>query len=277
LPWPLGVSSSVLAGGDVLAHMDALDASTVDRLELVMHGTRCPLGDAAFRSALIARLRQARVRLHSVHLPFGRALDLSLTDEPAGKEALEATVANLRLAASIGAPLAVVHPSSEPIADDGRAARFAASQRRLQQLSQVAAAEGVRLAVECLPRTCLAHTAVECNALIAALDPAVVGVCVDTNHLNLREPDIGGAVLQLSPRLLTLHCSDNDGVDERHWLPRAPGGVVDWPALLTSLRSASYSGPFLYEVRPPDQDAAAALRAIQANYATLGQAAGAVC
>jgi hypothetical protein len=63
------------------------------------------------------------------------------------------------------------------------------------------------------------------QAIVEALTASTINV-IDINHLNLRERDIAAAVRQLGSRLLTTHCSDNDGLDERHWLPANDGGVV---------------------------------------------------
>jgi sugar phosphate isomerase/epimerase len=268
-PPPLAVSTAVFAGALDDAQWDALDASGVQAVEIVGPSPRLPLDDPdCFRRSEV-RLRRARVRLHSVHLPYGRALDLSQPDADAREAALATTARNLRLAAALGAPLVVVHPSAEPIPDAERGARLDAARRSLAALARAAADDGVRVAVECLPRTCLGNTAAELRAIVDALDPAAAGVCLDVNHLNLREPDLGAAVAALAPRLLTLHCSDNDGVDERHWLPGAAGGVVDWTAFLSALRAGGYAGPFLYEVRAPDPDPAAALRAVEDNFRRL--------
>ncbi len=278
-PPPLAVSTSVFAGPVDETHWDALDESGVRAVELVGPSTKCPLDDPDWFRRAESRLRRSRTRLHSVHLPYGRTLDLSQPDDAGRAAALAATERHLRLAAALGAPLVVVHPSAEPIADAERAARLDRARRSLEALSRVAAEHGVRMAVECLPRTCLGNTAAELRSIVDALDAATVGVCLDVNHLNLREPDIGAAVAALAPRLLTLHCSDNDGVDERHWLPGAAGGVIDWRAFLGALRENGYPGPFLYEVRAPDPDPAVALRAVADNYrdllATHGPLAGA--
>jgi len=265
---PLAVSTAVFAGALDDAQWDALDASGVQAVEIVGPAPRLPLDDPDCYRRTEGRLRRARVRLHSVHLPYGRALDLSQPDDAAREAALAATARNVRLAADLGAKLVVVHPSAEPIPDAERAARLDAARRSLAALTGVAAQAGVRVAVECLPRTCLGNTAAELRSIVDPLD-AAAGVCLDVNHLNLREPDIAAAVAALAPRLLTLHCSDNDGVDERHWLPGAEGGVVDWTAFLGALRANGYGGPFLYEVRAPDPDPAVALRAVEDNYRRL--------
>jgi sugar phosphate isomerase/epimerase len=270
-PFPIAISTSVFGRAFTPEHIDALDDSAVDAVEIVGPGPQCAFDQPEIRDALRERFRNARVRLHSVHLPYGSRLDLSQPDPAARDAAVQQTAANLRAAAALGARLAVVHPSAEPIPTDGqqRAAHLDASRRSLEALAPLALDLGVRLAVECLPRTCLGHTAAELWSVVDPLDPHATGVCIDVNHLNLREPDIAAAVATLGPRLLTLHCSDNDGLDERHWLPGHPSGVVDWQAFLGALVTAGYAGPFLYELRSLDLDIASTLREIERNYAAV--------
>lgn len=271
-PLPLGVSTSVFARGDADEAVAALAASSVRVIEVVVRQGQLPPGVQTW-AELGQRFRDAGVTVRSVHLPYGRTVDISQLDDGARQQAVAQTEANLRVVTALGAALAVLHPSYEPIADTERPARLGVCRQSLERLAGAAATAGVRLAVECLPRTCLAHTAAELLGLIADLDPATVGVCIDANHLNLREPNIAAAVRALGGRLLTLHCSDNDGLDERHWLPGSAGGVVDWPAFLGALRAVEYAGPFLYEVRPPAEAPAEALRIIEANYADLCRSA----
>jgi sugar phosphate isomerase/epimerase len=264
---PLAVSTSVFARVFTPAHIDALDDSAVTAVEIVGPVPQCPFDQPQTLRELRGRLREARVRLHSVHLPYGGALDLSRPDEALREEAIQLTEANLCAAAELGAGLVVVHPSAEPIADDARAAHLDASRRSLSVLAATASELGVRIAVECLPRTCLGHTAAELLSIVEDTDPATVGVCIDVNHLNLREPDLRVAVNVVGPRLLTLHCSENDGEDERHWLPGDARGVIDWPAFIAGLRAVRYAGPFLYELRPlAIGDVSITLRRIEDNY-----------
>ena len=268
---PIGLSTSVFGRVFTPEHVDALDASAIDAVEVVGPVPQCPFDQRQVRDALRDRFRSARVRLHSVHLPYGSRLDLSHPDPAARAAAVEQTVANLRAAAELGARLMVIHPSAEPIPLEApeRVTHLDASRRSLEELAPIAAGLDVRLAVECLPRSCLGHTAAELNAIVAHVDPIAVGVCIDVNHLNLREPDIGAAVRSLGHRLFTLHCSENDGLDERHWLPGTPGGVIDWNAFLGALRDVRYPGPFLYELRTLDLDIPSTLRAIEDNYRGL--------
>ena len=263
---PLAISTSVFARVFTPAHVDALEASAVTAVEIVGPVPQCPFDQPEMLRDLRTRLRDSPVRLHSVHLPYGRHLDLSQPDETLREAAVSQTEANLCAAAALGAPLAVVHPSAEPISDEHRAAHLDASRRSLTSLATIAADLDVRLAVECLPRTCLGHTAAELLSVVQHTDPTVVGVCIDVNHLNLRESDIRAAVNALGPRLLTLHCSENDGEDERHWLPGDPRGVIDWRAFTAGLRDVRYAGPFLYELRSLNADIPTTLDRIAHNY-----------
>jgi sugar phosphate isomerase/epimerase len=262
----LGISTSVFGGVFTTEHIDALDAAGVDFVEVVGPGIACPFDQPELRRELRARFRDARVRVRSAHLPYGGALDISLENEAARRNAVAATAENLRTAVTLGASLAVIHPSAEPITDEVRPARLAQARRSLEALAPLAASLDTPLAVECLPRSCLGNTAAELAALLEGLDPAAIGACIDVNHINLRESDLTAAVEVLGARLMTLHCSDNDGLDERHWLPGEPGGVVDWPAFTRGLVLVGYRGPFLYEVRSQGLPIAETVARIVENY-----------
>ena len=51
----------------------------------------------------------------------------------------------------------------------------------------------------------------------------------------------------VSNRIGTIHASDYDRKDERHWLPGE--GVIDWPDFLRRLQASGYKGVFMHEVR----------------------------
>lgn len=265
----LGISTSVFQRHFSSAIIDALDAAAVPLVEVVGPVPQCPFDEPEVRATLRARLRDARVRVRSVHLPYGGRLDISWPDDGRRAHAVATTAAHLRAAAALGASIVVVHPSAEPISNLVRPSHLAAARRSLEELTAIAADVGVPLAVECLPRTCLGNTAAELAGLLAGLDAQWIGACIDVNHINLREPDLAHAVGVLAPRLLTLHCSENDGVDERHWMPGDPRGVVDWGAFYLGLGEAGYQGPFLYELRTLGLAADATLERIVENYSAF--------
>ena len=71
----------------------------------------------------------------------------------------------------------------------------------------------------------------------------------------------------LGPRLFALHCSDYDGVDEKHWPPLR--GVIDWTAFLSALRTAGFSGPINYEAVLDGGTPVERLAFLEANFSQL--------
>ena len=80
-------------------------------------------------------------------------------------------------------------------------------------------------------------------ARIVAADPRL-RVCFDTNHL-LGESH-ADFLAALGPLVATLHVSDYDFVNERHWLPGE--GRIDWRALADGLDAIGYADAFTYEL-----------------------------
>lgn len=188
--------------------------------------------------------RDAGIAVRSFHLPF-------YTDETVDPASLDADVRRrtaalharyVRIAASMGARIAVVHPGLEPVADDERAERLARARESMAALADVAATEGVVVCVENLPRSCLGNRAAELAGIVSA-DPRL-RVCFDTNHL-LGESHADFLSL-LGPLIATLHVSDYDFVNERHWLPGE--GRIDWRALADGLDAIGYGDVFTYEI-----------------------------
>ena len=102
---------------------------------------------------------------------------------------------------------------------------------------------GPVLCIENLPRTCLGRDSGELMRLIA--DYPEVMVCFDSNHL-LKE-EHAHFFEAVGNRIGTIHASDYDRKDERHWLPGE--GVIDWPDFLRRLQASGYKGVFMHEVR----------------------------
>lgn len=197
----------------------------------------------------------------SFHLPFSQEIDISLPGYP-GKASVELDKKYILLSARAGIKVCVVHPSSEPIADGDRSKRLKISRDALRDLAEYAEALGVHLAVEDLPRTCLGRTSGDILYLLEN-NPAL-SVCFDTNHL-LMEDNLS-FIGNVGRRIVTLHVSDYDFVDERHLLPLK--GKNDWKAILAALeKDAGYRGPFLYEVSGSDPEVTHA--SFRANHLAL--------
>ena len=187
--------------------------------------------------------REYGVQLWSYHLPF---MDPKLKFDISEPNTADATVARFKELIEQGAQAGfgkfIIHPSFEPIGNDEREARMERAKQSLRILADFAGQKGVTLCVENLPRTCLGRNSAEISELISVHPD--LRVCFDTNHL-LRENYVD-FIKALGDKIVTVHVSDYDFTDEKHWLPGE--GLVDWQLMYQSLRAVGYSGVWLYEM-----------------------------
>ena len=262
--FPLGVSFHTLDPDQRIDTIGILRGSSVQALELWE-----PTFGKGERHVQEARRALAAVGVapRTVHADFGASLDISSPDAAIRSAGIQAIAAALDLAVRIGAHIVVVHPSSEPIGRDVRAGRMEQTKRSVETAAHMVQEAGCRMALELLPRTCLGHSVAELLSLLEDVDPATAGVCLDVNHLMGRYASLAEVVHSLGPRLFALHCSDYDGVDEKHWPPMR--GVIDWTAFLYALSAIGFAGPFNYEADLDGQTPAERLAFVEANFAQL--------
>ncbi len=190
-----------------------------------------------------AMLDEAGLGVWSCHLPFSRTLDISVLDPQLREENVLLMERMIRLAEIFHPQRLVLHPSSEPITDEERETRLQNSANSIGRLALAAKGIGAVLCIENLPRTCLGRDSGEIMRLIG--DFPEVMVCFDSNHLLQEEH--AHFFETVGNRIGTIHASDYDRKDERHWLPGE--GVIDWTDFLRRLRASGYEGVFMHEVR----------------------------
>ncbi len=211
-------------------------------------------------------LHDTRLERWSLHSTFGGWHDISATDDAMRLKALDWLRSEFALAGELGCRVVVVHPSVEPISDKDRPSRMAQARKSLSEVARMAGHSGVRAGVEPLPRSCLGNTAGEMDLLLGELSVEQVGICLDVNHANVGQ-DLVCFIQHFGRRIISLHISDNDGVDEKHWLPGE--GVIDWPAVINALRAVGYDGPWMYEVNRGDFSLAERLQQLAENQRQL--------
>ena len=182
------------------------------------------------------------ITLWSYHLPF-QTTEISTEDRAWRLCALEYMSELIKQASDIGIHKFVAHASSETTRDpEKRAERMAYAKDSLNQLAEIAAKFDSEICVEDLPRGCLGNCSDEILDLLSANDK--LRVCFDTNHL-LGE-DIVAFIKRVGDKITTLHVSDYDYVDERHWLPGEGG--IPWDKVYNALQEVGYSGVWMYEI-----------------------------
>lgn len=182
------------------------------------------------------------VEIWSFHLPFYPFSEIDISKPEMAKESVEYLCNIIDKATGIGIDKFVIHASGEPIADEERKTRMECAKKSLDTLAKFAKERGAVICVEDLPRSCLGRNISDMQELLSANED--LRACFDTNHL-LYDDNIE-LVKAIGDKIVTLHVSDFDMVNERHWLPGE--GKNDWQGILAALKEVGYNGPWLYEM-----------------------------
>ena len=192
-------------------------------------------------------LRRCADRYHidlwSYHLPF-TTTDPCTSDIGFRNCSVELHCEQIKQASQIGIHKFVLHAGLErrQLEQEERAVLMENSKNSLNTLAEYAARFGGQICVEVLPRTCLGRNSDEILELISVNDK--LRVCLDTNHL-LKE-DNADFIRKVGDKITTLHVSDYDFIDERHWLPGE--GLIQWNSVLDALKEVGYKGVWMYEI-----------------------------
>ena len=192
-------------------------------------------------NALKNKIDSAGVKVWSIHLPFSRTLDISVTDDENRKRNVDVIARMIKASAVFKPSKLVLHSSSEPIADTVREQRIQYAIESIGILQKYAKEIDAQLCIENLPRTCLGNTPEELLRIIA--DYPEVGICFDTNHYLTGSPTHFAKIA--GHRIGTLHISDYDGINESHWIPG--DGTIPWVELLEIIKEKGYTGIYMYE------------------------------
>lgn len=207
----------------------------------------------------------------SVHAPYGRCFDPSSPDPDIRRGAAAAAADAIDAAVRIGAQVVVVHPGADVAYPVSRDERLDHAVDTLGLAADLAAANGIRMAVEPMPKSEVGNTLDELLEIVDRLDSPVVGVNFDVNHLFPPE-EIPAMIRRTGSRILSVHVSDQDG-EERHWLPFE--GDIDWRETLEALGETGYEGPLIYETHIRGaQTCDDVVSAIVDNYEQLRAACG---
>ncbi len=200
------------------------------------------------------------INIWSIHIPYGKSIDISLIDETERAMAIQEVSTLIKAAKPLKPEKLVIHPSFEPIPVEEREDRLNACIASLPLIMKIASKYEMHLCIEDLPRTCLGNTSTEINTLLS--ETPGLGVCCDVNHL-LQETTEEFIDAVGSP-IVTLHISDYDGLDEKHWLPGK--GIINWNNVLHSLELSGYNGPFMFESAGTFQEKAEVWEKLKSDY-----------
>jgi len=238
--WDLGVSSALFSPDTILGKLRECSDAGFECIELGMFKHEGSLDE--YVESIGKESEEANIKIWSIHLPFGNYYDISEIDDEKRSNAVNELCKLIDAALPLHPQVAVIHGSYEPIKPEDREDKILACIESLKALVEKCREYGMKLAIECLPRTCIGNCSSEMLRILEEVDDLYV--CFDTNHLTIENPV--DFVKNVGKYIITTHVSDYDGIDERHWLPGK--GCIQWYDILSNLEAVGYKGPILFEV-----------------------------
>jgi sugar phosphate isomerase/epimerase len=234
-------------------HLIEVASYGFEALELFATRTHFDYHDEAAVSELARWLEETGLALHSVHAPitlslsdgvWGPALSNASRDPDARRVAVREAQAALAIAWRIRFPFLILHLGVPTDLSKPGDNELDAARRSLEELHEIAAPLGVRLAVEVIPND-LSSAASLVRLIEEDLDVPDIGVCLDYGHAFLMG-DVVDTIETLSGHLVTTHVHDNEGKTDAHLVPF--DGRIDWAAAMMATQKIGYDGTFLMEL-----------------------------
>lgn len=183
------------------------------------------------------------INLWSYHLPFDpEGANLVSLDKEIRDYSVEICCDMIRKVSDIGINLVVLHPSVGGYEGDDRVERMKYSKDSVYNINKVAKECGITVALENLPPRAISSRSSDLLEMLKVDDS--LKVCFDVNHIFLESHK--NFIDTVGDRIVTLHISDYDFEDERHWL--LGEGKIDWAELISLLKSINYQGVFMNEI-----------------------------
>lgn len=241
-----------------LAGIDCIEVSLngfINKSDLTFNKTDAEI-EAICKAARIAA-ENSGVEIWSVHMPFGKEIDLSLIDEEKRKNVIELHKKVIRFCKLFMPKVILFHPSYF-LGLDEREARKQQMIKSATTLNKEVKKIGAFMVIENMTgfelvmkdgkrERPLMRTVEETVELFDRL-PKDIYSAIDLNHIIAPEK----LILALGKRVKTLHVADGDGKNENHFFPCDRKGQNDWVAILRALKEVDYKGPFLYESKPKE-------------------------
>ncbi|NLN49022.1 MAG: sugar phosphate isomerase/epimerase [Clostridiales bacterium] len=199
----------------------------------------------------------AGIRIWSVHMPYGRNIDLSTIDEDGRKEVVELHKKLLGFCKVLNPQIVLFHPSWLPVRHqrekhkDQLVKSVKELNREVRKMKAVMVIEnllGYKPVRDEQYENPLFRTVEEAVEMMNRM-PRTVYSAIDMNHIKNPERLIDS----MGNRLKSVHVSDGNGEKECHYMPCSGKGENDWVAILRALDSAGYKGPFMYECAYDDE------------------------
>jgi hexosaminidase len=193
----------------------------------------------------------AGIQIWSVHMLFGKHIDISFPDEVERQKVMELHKKILSFCTILKPKLILFHPSWY-LGLNERDVRKSQMIKSANEMNKVVKAMNATMVIENMLGPALLVDAKRERPLCRTVEETVeimnklpndIYSAIDLNHIKNPEK----LILAMGARLKTLHVSDGTGKAENHFFPCSGQGQNDWVAILAALNTVKYNGPFMYE------------------------------
>lgn len=193
------------------------------------------------------------IKIWSIHMPYGKEMDISLTNEVQRKRVVQNHLEIIKHLVVLQPEIILFHPSWYLGLNEReeRKAKFLQSAKALQPA--VAKINATMVIENMLGHKLLANkererplnrTVEEMVEIMGRL-PENVYAAVDMNHI--KNPEL--LIKAMGSRLKSVHIADGDGEKEQHAFPCSGEGKNDWTKIIEALYEVKYDGVFMYECK----------------------------
>ncbi len=193
----------------------------------------------------------AGVKIWSIHMPFGKDIDLSLIDEADRRNVVDLHTKMLNYCKILKPEVILFHPSFYLGLNEREQRKIQLIKsavelnKKVKSINAIMVIEnmlGYELKVGADRERPLCRSVEEMTEIMNRL-PANIYAAVDMNHIKYPER----LIRALGKRLKSVHVADGTGKKENHFFPCSGEGQNNWIEILSALNEVGYTGPFMYE------------------------------
>ncbi len=202
------------------------------------------------------KLQECDIRVHSLHIPFSKNLDISSLDDAKRQGSVFELKKGIDLASFLNAGIAIVHPGGELTNfrdHDEKKRRLDKCAQSVGEILKYASQKNIILAMENLLPHMVCGYSDDILSIVNGFNSDYVKICFDSSHANLAENPVE-VLKKFNGKVVTVHLSDNQGKYDEHLMPG--DGNINYPMLIKALKDINYQGVFMMEVlHHKDKDA----------------------
>lgn len=256
-----GISTMVYYHEVIEKLLPYLDDADIRNIEIRPHMGHFECQDPELIDKLKKRIETFNISVKSVHMPMN-GVDISHPEEYDRVRSIREIEKAMMVALKLNAELVVIHPGGKYNNSDDRKIRLNHCVSSLKEIAEFGEQWNIKIALENTLPGRLGDRWTEIQQIIEKISSEHLGICLDTGHYFLNQPDNekGNLTLDKEPinwqkNLLHIHVHDNNGKEDLHLLPEE--GLFPWISLISYLKIIKYDGaliiePKAQEVQLPD-------------------------